>query len=394
MHKKSRILVVEDERIVARDIQTCLQHLGYDVPEIASSSSEAVEIAGRIRPDLVIMDIVLKGVKDGISTATEIKARYGIPMIYLTAYEDEKTLERAKLTEPFGYILKPFAERDLRATIEMALYKHEMESRLRRAYEELKKTQQILIQSEKLAALGRFSSGVAHEIRNPLANISASAQICIRKYAGDDNLKRYLEIILRNANNANQIIKELLDFASPKNMDFGVGDLNKIFNRILALIKPRCEDQKVTVVIQIPENFPKMKMNYKKLEEAFLNFISNSIEAMEQGGLLEISARHHRGANEILITIRDTGHGISSDIKDKVFEPFFTTKDYGTGLGLSIAYQTIRSHLGRVSIESEPGKGTSVEIRLPVVSGEAVRKRSKTILKKGTEKTTPFVHVY
>ena len=127
----ARIMVVEDEGIIAQDIKNCLENLGYEVPEVVFTGQDAIQKADELRPDLVLMDIVLKGDIDGIETAAEIRSRYNIPIVYLTAYEDDKTLRRAKLTEPLGYILKPFEERYLRSSIEMALYKHKMEWKLK-----------------------------------------------------------------------------------------------------------------------------------------------------------------------------------------------------------------------------------------------------------------------
>jgi CheY-like chemotaxis protein len=118
------VLVVEDENIVARDILSMLKDLGYLVAAVASSGEEAIEKAAIKRPDVVLMDIVLKGEVDGVQAAQEIRTRFQIPVIYLTAYADEETLQRAKLTEPFGYILKPFEERELHVAIELALYRH------------------------------------------------------------------------------------------------------------------------------------------------------------------------------------------------------------------------------------------------------------------------------
>ena len=126
-----RIMVVEDEGIIAQDIKNCLEGLGYVVPDVVFTGREAIRRAEELRPDLVLMDIVLKGEIDGIETAAEIRRKYNIPIVYLTAYEDDRTLKRAKLTEPLGYILKPFEERYLRSSIEMALYKHQMETRLK-----------------------------------------------------------------------------------------------------------------------------------------------------------------------------------------------------------------------------------------------------------------------
>lgn len=122
----AKILVVEDENIVALEIKKRLQKLGYIVPGVASTGEDAISKAEGIRPDLVLMDIMLKGEIDGIHAAGEIRKRFNIPVVYLTAYSDEETLQRAKLTEPYGYILKPFEEDDLRTTIEIALYRHQV----------------------------------------------------------------------------------------------------------------------------------------------------------------------------------------------------------------------------------------------------------------------------
>jgi two-component system cell cycle sensor histidine kinase/response regulator CckA len=129
--EKAEIMVVEDERIIAKDIKRCLQDFGYDVPAVVSSGEEALQKIKQHWPDLVLMDIVLDGDIDGIETARQIHNRYDIPIIYLTAYTDEEILRRAKRAEPFGYIIKPFGDRELYSSIEMALYKHKKEKNLR-----------------------------------------------------------------------------------------------------------------------------------------------------------------------------------------------------------------------------------------------------------------------
>ena len=123
----ARILVVEDEGVTAMDIQAQLQSLGYDVPALAFSGEEALVQVEKTRPDLILMDVRLKGRLNGIETAKQIREHYIIPIIYLTAYADDETLQQAKVTEPIGYILKPFESRTLHSTIEMALYRHKME---------------------------------------------------------------------------------------------------------------------------------------------------------------------------------------------------------------------------------------------------------------------------
>lgn len=134
----ARILVVEDEVIVAEDIKGRLIELGYEVVGIAHTGRGAVDAAVESVPDLVLMDIMLKGDMDGIAAAEEIKRRLDLPVIYLTAYSDNETLERAKIAEPFGYLLKPFEERELHASIEMALHKHRLESELAEARAKIK----------------------------------------------------------------------------------------------------------------------------------------------------------------------------------------------------------------------------------------------------------------
>lgn len=132
---QARILVVEDESIVAADIQDRLESMGYEVPTTVASGEKAVEQAGALRPDLVLMDIQLKGQMDGVEAADQIRQRFGIPVIYLTANADHPTVQRAKVTEPFGYVIKPFEERELQTTIEVALYKHRAEQTLKESEE-------------------------------------------------------------------------------------------------------------------------------------------------------------------------------------------------------------------------------------------------------------------
>ncbi len=133
----SKIMIVEDEWITADDLRMSLQSLGYTVTSMSSSGEEAIQNAEKDRPDLVLMDIVLKGEMDGIEAASQIRSCYNIPIIYLTAFADEKILERARITEPFGYIVKPFVNEDLKIAIEIALYKHRVEKERKRLIEEL-----------------------------------------------------------------------------------------------------------------------------------------------------------------------------------------------------------------------------------------------------------------
>ncbi len=168
---EKQILVVEDEIIIAENIQRKLKKMGYAVPVIVSSGEEAIKKARENNPDLVLMDIVIEGNLDGIEAAEQIRSRFGIPIVYLTAFADEKTLERAKITEPFGYLIKPFKERELQITIEIALYKHEMEKRLRESERKLRDSNQWLnatIKSLGEAVIATDEKGIIRII-NPFA---------------------------------------------------------------------------------------------------------------------------------------------------------------------------------------------------------------------------------
>lgn len=124
---RAQVMVVDDEILVAEDLKLRLTDLGYEVTAVVGTGKDAIEMAGQTTPDIILMDIQLKGDMDGIEAAHEIKDRFDISVVYLTAYSDQETLDRAKITTPFGYLIKPFAEKELHSTIEMALYKQEMD---------------------------------------------------------------------------------------------------------------------------------------------------------------------------------------------------------------------------------------------------------------------------
>jgi CheY-like chemotaxis protein len=147
---KTRVLVVEDESIIAMDIVATLKKLGYEVTATVPSGEQAISEVEEDKPDLILMDIVIKGEMDGIETAEQIRSRFSIPVVYLTAYADEKTLERAKITGPFGYITKPFQDTDLRVAVEIGLYKAKMDAERERLIIEL---QEALAKVKTLSGL-------------------------------------------------------------------------------------------------------------------------------------------------------------------------------------------------------------------------------------------------
>jgi PAS domain S-box-containing protein len=237
---------------------------------------------------------------------------------------------------------------------------------LTEAYEELKEAQQELIRFEKLALLGKFSSGIAHEIRNPLANIRASAQFCLAQYELDEEIKKHLRIMLRNSELANKIIKDLIDLAKPSEVSLKPGNTNDLINRVCDLVKTRCEKQHVLLYKKVSRRLPPILMDEERMEKAFLNFVLNALDAMPKGGKLTINAYPYFDGNKVTITIQDTGKGIPEEDFDKIFHPFFTTKRTGIGLGLCLADQVISSHKGKLSVASKAGEGTTITIELAI----------------------------
>lgn len=161
---QNKILIVEDEIIIAEDLQRRLERLGYKVIGIASSGEEAINKAREEIPDLVLMDIVIHGKMDGIETADNIKTMFNIPVIYLTAFSDEETLKRAKITEPFGYMVKPYRERELKITIEIALYKYNIEQKIK----ELNRWLSSIINGIGDAVIATDTEGII-KLVNPMA---------------------------------------------------------------------------------------------------------------------------------------------------------------------------------------------------------------------------------
>jgi len=222
------------------------------------------------------------------------------------------------------------------------------------------------LQSEKLAVVGELASGVAHEIRNPLANISATAQYVLGKYEMDKALRKHMDVIVRNSESANRIIKDLLDFARPHRALLRMCSMREVVKKTCDLIRSRCAVNRVRIKRRLERRLPSVLMEPDRMEQALMNFMLNAIDAMPKGGILAITAELDPGKNMIVVSIADTGKGIPKKELSKIFNPFFSTKRDGVGLGLSLAHQIIGQHNGSIDVQSEVGQGTTVTVRLPI----------------------------
>ncbi|HYQ47684.1 MAG TPA: ATP-binding protein, partial [Thermodesulfovibrionales bacterium] len=227
----------------------------------------------------------------------------------------------------------------------------------------LRQTQEQLIQSAKLAAIGELASNVAHEINNPLTSIIGFTELS--KEEDDVNMiRKSLDIIEKESLRARDIVKQLLGFARKKPLQLTEVMINDVLRDVVVLSASQARMARVRISEDYG-NVPPTTGDIDQLKQVFLNVITNAVHAMPDGGSLTIKTSMQ--GEYILLRISDTGHGIPEDIKKRIFEPFFSTKkDKGTGLGLSISYRIIQDHGGRIDVESEEGKGTTFIIRLPV----------------------------
>jgi signal transduction histidine kinase len=239
------------------------------------------------------------------------------------------------------------------------------------------KLEDQLLYQERLAGIGELAAGIAHEIRNPLGSIAASSQFVLNKYKIPREVKKHLKIILRNSENANRIIKDLLDFAKPREICFKLVNIKEVIGGACNLIKVRCAKQRVRLKQGLSRGLPKILLDEKRMEQVFLNFILNALDAMPNGGRLMINAHSDFQTNEIVVSFLDTGCGITPENLNRLFTPFFSTKEDGVGLGLCLAHQVISYHKGRINVESKSGQGTDVVVRLPFSERESNKERRK-----------------
>lgn len=238
---------------------------------------------------------------------------------------------------------------------------------------ELERRQDQLVQSQKLSSIGTLTAGIAHQLNNPLNNISTSCQIAMDDFdAGDpEMIKRMLRNIQQETYRARDVVQGLLEFSRTREFALRPASLHETVERAVKLVRSQVPAP-ITIEVDIPDELI-LPMDVQRLQEVLLNMLINAAQAIKGEGRITISAVGDPEQNETIITVRDTGTGIPDEIKDRLFDPFYTTKEegQGTGLGLSIAYGIIQQHHGRITVESAPGEGASFHIHLPLSAGEA-----------------------
>jgi signal transduction histidine kinase len=236
---------------------------------------------------------------------------------------------------------------------------------------ELEKRQDQLVQAKKMSSIGVLTAGIAHQLNNPLNNISTSCQIVLEELGqGDmDFIRKLLTNVEQEVQRARDIVKGLLEFSRVRDFSLKTIPLEDIVRRSIRLISSQ-----VPPGIDLVEDIPYdlfLEMDGQRIQEVLLNLLMNAVQAIKESpGQIRVAAHREDGRQEAVITVEDTGVGIPKEEIDHIFDPFYTTKEIGvgTGLGLSIAYGIIEKHRGAISVESKEGEGTRFIIRLPLKS--------------------------
>ncbi len=246
---------------------------------------------------------------------------------------------------------------------------NEMMARLQRTHSELTRAQNSLIQSEKLAAVGTLASGLAHEISSPLAGLK-NCLIRIMANPGKDVINRYSNLMMTAVEKIENVVSALLGFARQDDIHYEPFSLNKAIKSALSLLSFRLERANVSVEMRLDNNAKLCTGDSHHIEQVIVNLIINAVDAMPKGGRLHISSNFQSSTG--CFRVKDNGIGISPENIKKIFDPFFSTKEpgKGTGLGLAVSYNIIEKHRGRISVDSQLGRGTAVEVYLPLHSNK------------------------
>lgn len=242
-----------------------------------------------------------------------------------------------------------------------------MATELQRAYAELRRTFEQLIQADRLTSLGELSAAVVHEVRNPLASIKGAVEIMEDGLPEDSSRREFAEIAKREVDRLDRLVKEFLSFARPAKPAVAPADVNEVVRSVLLLVEQRAAGQRVSVEAHLAADLPPVAVDSEQIKQVLLNLAINALQAMKDGGRLVF--RTIRGEREgVVIEVEDEGGGVDPAIASRIFDPFFTTKEQGVGLGLSVAYRIVAQHGGTLAV-SNGARGAV--FRLALATGSA-----------------------
>ncbi len=227
---------------------------------------------------------------------------------------------------------------------------------------EIHQLQQELLKMDRLATVGELTSGIAHEIRNPLAGIKTTAQALSGELPGGDHRRDYVDRIIKEIDRLNKLLLNFFDFAKPRALNIRKSDLKKVILDAVYMIRDTAAKNQVQVIEFYPAGTLQLNADPDMIKQVLMNILLNGIQSMDGGGKLEIVLAEKDDGAEI--RVRDTGKGIPENLRGRIFDPFFTTKAKGIGLGLSISYRIIRMHSGNITFDTSP-QGTVFILTLP-----------------------------
>lgn len=369
------ILIVEDERLVAKDIAETLESLHYHVAGTCSAAEAAIAQIQQQRPDLVLMDIRLAGQMDGVEATQIIQRDYQLPVVYLTANADLPTLDRAKASRPFGYLLKPFDETMLATTIEIALSRHQAEHEIQSALSSAHDQYQVKAQQveEKL----QYFAMAAHELRNPLGVIRSVAEILnspeVRLPA--ERRTRYLERMQVATDNLDELLRSILTYSYSS---AGKLDSSPVSMDLVQFCQEQMEVLQASIGQQHQFSFqPQGPTCPVYLDEQLMwhlltNLLSNAIKYSpmpDRIGPGEVNLALTWDKTHAQLVIQDNGLGIPPEARSRLFEPFYRADNVtnlpGTGLGLAIVQQCVLRQNGRIELV-DSDQGARFVVTLPI----------------------------
>ncbi len=278
--------------------------------------------------------------------------------------------EIGQLAESFNHMLVRLKQ----ARQELEDYGRVLEEKVEERSQQLRKIQAQLMQSEKLASLGRLASGVAHEINSPLTGILTFSHLLMRRLKDNPELQKELELIVRETTRVSIIVRGLLDFARESRPQKRPCNINELILHTLSLVERQSVFQNIRIAKNLDPQVPILLLDANQIQQVFMNILLNAADAMATGGTLTISSSQVPGDSFVQVKFSDAGCGIPEENINRIFDPFFTTKadKKGTGLGLAVSYGIIDRHRGRIEVQSEIDRGTTFTIQLPVEVSEEV----------------------
>lgn len=388
----AHILMVDDEVSSTCLMTNFLSRVGYTQLRSINDSRRAFEAIEAFAPDLILLDLNMPGL-DGFDIMSALRGdrqNKEVPVLVLTGNPSAANKRRALAAGATDLLVKPFDPSEVSMRIRNLLRTHflrieireknrllearvkERTAELERVLADLKAAQRRALQQERLSAFGEMAGGVVHDFSNALMSVIGYSDILLSNAAarGDEaTALEYLGIINTAGRDGAHVVSRLRDFYRPRDSAdlFELLDLNEIATQSIALARPRCADRGKDKAVCFQTDFSSEVMVSgigAELREVLTNLICNALDAIAGPG--DITLRTRAENQEVVFEVSDTGTGMPSEVRERCLEPFFTTKGtHGTGLGLAMVFGIVKRHQGTLEIDSEPGEGTTVRIRLP-----------------------------